>query len=189
MDDAMFAVASQQTLSLFITEEQLVLEQAAVVCCLALVTCECHWLCCTTLLSELVEMALFSSSAACLSSSGQQRSIAFDAGLTCDGSSSEQQGQLTAPDAAMYSTRVWTRDQVAVWLHKSAVQYRLRSSNPERFPMNGKALVLMTKDMFLYRMPEGGGFLYEDIQFRLQKLFTDSLDEATRDALLQITQS
>ncbi|KAL5510218.1 hypothetical protein EMCRGX_G005727 [Ephydatia muelleri] len=24
--------------------EQLVLEQAAVVCCLALVTCECHWL-------------------------------------------------------------------------------------------------------------------------------------------------
>eukprot|EP00731_Ephydatia_muelleri_P034349 Em0056g8a len=45
MDDAMLAVASQQTLSLFITEEQLVLEQAAVVCCLALVTCECHWLC------------------------------------------------------------------------------------------------------------------------------------------------
>ncbi|KAL5500313.1 hypothetical protein EMCRGX_G011853 [Ephydatia muelleri] len=85
--------------------------------------------------------------------------------------------------------RVWSRDQVAVWLHKSAVQYRLRSSNPERFPMNGKALVLMTKEMFLYRVPEGGGFLYEDIQFRLQKLFTDSLDEATRDALLQITQS
>eukprot|EP00731_Ephydatia_muelleri_P003203 Em0001g3203a len=65
MDGAMFAVASQQTLSLFITEGenfcldegrcfstdntsyslQLVLEQAAVVCCLALVTCECHWLC------------------------------------------------------------------------------------------------------------------------------------------------
>ena len=85
--------------------------------------------------------------------------------------------------------RVWSRDQVAMWLHKSAVQYRLRSTNPERFPMNGKALVLMTKDMFVYRVPEGGGFLYEDIQFRLQKLFTDSLDEATRDALLQITQS
>eukprot|EP00731_Ephydatia_muelleri_P015120 Em0008g840a len=44
MDDEMLAVASQQTLSLFITEEQLVLEQAAVVCSLALVTCECHWL-------------------------------------------------------------------------------------------------------------------------------------------------
>ncbi|KAL5490843.1 hypothetical protein EMCRGX_G016033 [Ephydatia muelleri] len=44
MDDEMLAVASQQTLLLFITEEQLVLEQAAVVCCLALVTCECHWL-------------------------------------------------------------------------------------------------------------------------------------------------
>ncbi|KAL5457226.1 hypothetical protein EMCRGX_G034471 [Ephydatia muelleri] len=35
----------------------------------------------------------------------QQRSIAFDAGLTCDGSSSEQQGQLTTPDAAMHSVR------------------------------------------------------------------------------------
>eukprot|EP00731_Ephydatia_muelleri_P034659 Em0070g15a len=71
MDDAMFAVASQQTLSLFITEEQLVLEQAAVVCCLALVTVNViGYASCTTLLSELVEMALFSSSAACLSSSG-----------------------------------------------------------------------------------------------------------------------
>ena len=59
MDDEMLAVASQKTLSLFVTEgenfsldegrcfstdntsysEQLVLEQAAVVCCLALVTC------------------------------------------------------------------------------------------------------------------------------------------------------
>ncbi|KAL5497286.1 hypothetical protein EMCRGX_G013740 [Ephydatia muelleri] len=59
---------------------------------------ECHWLnvppvaSCTTPLSGLVEMALFSSSAACLSSSGQQRSIPFDAGLTRDGSSSEATG-------------------------------------------------------------------------------------------------
>ena len=65
MDDEMLAVASQQTLSLIITEgENFCLdegrcfttdntsyslhfraaEQAAVVCCLALVTCECHWL-------------------------------------------------------------------------------------------------------------------------------------------------
>ncbi|KAL5517183.1 hypothetical protein EMCRGX_G002681 [Ephydatia muelleri] len=57
----------------------------------------------TTPLSELVEMALYSSSAACFS--GQQRSITFDAGLTCDGSSSGQWGQLTAPDAAMHSVR------------------------------------------------------------------------------------
>ena len=32
-------------------------------------------------------------------------SITFDAGLTCDRSSSEQQGQFTAPDAAMHSVR------------------------------------------------------------------------------------
>eukprot|EP00731_Ephydatia_muelleri_P027346 Em0019g219a len=59
MDDEILAVASQQTLSLFITEASF-----------------------TTPLSELVEMALYSSSAACFS--GQQRSIAFDAGLTCE---------------------------------------------------------------------------------------------------------
>ena len=29
----------------------------------------------------------------------------MEAGLTCDGSSSGQQGQLTAPDAAMHSVR------------------------------------------------------------------------------------
>eukprot|EP00731_Ephydatia_muelleri_P003035 Em0001g3035a len=72
---------------------------------------------CTTPLSGLVEMALFSSSAACFSSSGvsdaqclltsdSSRSIA--AGLTCVGSkgpSFEQQGQLTAPDAAIHSVR------------------------------------------------------------------------------------
>eukprot|EP00731_Ephydatia_muelleri_P004733 Em0002g909a len=80
MDDEILAVTSQQTLSLFITEASF-----------------------TTPLSELVEMALYSSSAACFS--GQQRSIAFDAGLTYDRSSSGQQGQLRAPDAAMHYVR------------------------------------------------------------------------------------
>eukprot|EP00731_Ephydatia_muelleri_P024205 Em0016g476a len=88
MDDDILAVASQQTLLHFITEdENFCLDEASF----------------TTPLSELVEMALYSSSAACFS--GQQRSIAFDAGLTCGRSLSEQQGQLTAPDAAMHSVR------------------------------------------------------------------------------------
>eukprot|EP00731_Ephydatia_muelleri_P032400 Em0023g907a len=91
MDDEILAVASQQTLSLFITEASF-----------------------TTPLSELEEMALYSSSGACFSgvsdaqcllTSDSSRSIAFDAGLTCDRSSSEQQGQLTVADATMHSVR------------------------------------------------------------------------------------
>ena len=43
--------------------------------------------------------------AQCLLTSDSSRSIAFDAGLTWDRSSSEQQGQFTVPDAAMHSVR------------------------------------------------------------------------------------
>ena len=59
---------------------------------------------------------------------------------------------------------------MAQWLQQAVVQYQLGSAHPERFPMNGKGLMLLTKDMFLYRMPVGGGILYEDIQLRLQKI-------------------
>jgi len=37
----------------------------------------------------------------------------------------------------------------------------------DRFRMNGKALCLMTRDMFTYRVPHGGGVLYADFQTRL----------------------
>ena len=45
--------------------------------------------------------------------------------------------------------------------------------------MNGKALVLMSKEMFLYRVPEGGGILYEDIQLKLRKAMSEALEQAT----------
>ncbi|KAL5475157.1 hypothetical protein EMCRGX_G027223 [Ephydatia muelleri] len=56
----------------------------------------------TTPLSELVEIY---GSLQLASPPQVSRSIALDAGLTCDRSLSEQQGQLTAPDAAMHSVR------------------------------------------------------------------------------------
>jgi len=37
----------------------------------------------------------------------------------------------------------------------------------DRFPMNGKALCLMSAAMFLYRVPRGGHRLYADFQRRL----------------------
>lgn len=69
-----------------------------------------------------------------------------------------------------------------MWLEKAAIQYQLGHTYPERFPMNGRGLLLMTKEMFLYRVPEGGGILYEDLQFKLRKAFTDM--EQTAQAIL-----
>eukprot|EP00731_Ephydatia_muelleri_P007449 Em0003g1697a len=121
MDNEILAVASQQILSLFIIEASF-----------------------TTPLSELVEMALYSSSAACFSgsllqpaqcllTSGSSRgSIPFDTGLTCYGSSSEQQGQLTAPDAAMHSVRHLVHTS-ALYIKSSGCERALEHSAHFRF--------------------------------------------------------
>lgn len=46
--------------------------------------------------------------------------------------------------------------------------YSLENVKPDRFEMNGKGLCLMTMDMFVYRVPEGGKLLYTDFQRRLR---------------------
>ena len=71
--------------------------------------------------------------------------------------------------------RLWSRDHVKLWLEKSAVQYQLGSTHSERFLMNGKGLLLLSREMFFYRVPEGGGILYEDFQLRLQKAVSEQL--------------
>lgn len=69
--------------------------------------------------------------------------------------------------------RHWTRDHVTLWLLHAGTQYQLGDTHPERFPMNGKSLLLMSRDMFMSRVPEGGGILFEDIQLKLQKVITE----------------
>lgn len=69
--------------------------------------------------------------------------------------------------------RQWTREDVSTWLLHAGMQYQLEQVYPERFPMNGKSLLLMTREMFLSRVPVGGGILFEDIQLRLQKVITE----------------
>jgi len=64
--------------------------------------------------------------------------------------------------------RRWSREDVTRWLQWTSEMFHLGSINPERFQMNGKALCLMTMDMFLYRVPEGGNILYQDFQRRLR---------------------
>ena len=40
----------------------------------------------------------------------------------------------------------------------------------------------MSKDMFLYRVPEGGGILYEDVQLKLQRVMREALRLAALQA-------
>lgn len=79
--------------------------------------------------------------------------------------------------------RLWTREHVALWLQKAAVRFQLSKTYPNKFPMNGKALLLLTREMFLYRVPEGGGLLYEDIRYKMQKVFTEAVEQAAREAV------
>ncbi|KAL5499910.1 hypothetical protein EMCRGX_G011379 [Ephydatia muelleri] len=84
-------------------------------------------------LSGLVEVALFSNLTACFSSSGSvqftktsdsRRSITPGARLTWEetkGPSSEQQGQFTAPDAAIHSWR-----HLNIPVHHTAVPVAVR---------------------------------------------------------------
>ena len=44
--------------------------------------------------------------------------------------------------------------------------------------MNGKGLVLLTRDMFCDRVPEGGRLLYEEFQLKLQKVLSEQLRRA-----------
>ncbi|XP_077525005.1 ETS-domain lacking isoform X2 [Amblyomma americanum] len=66
--------------------------------------------------------------------------------------------------------RQWSRDDVAVWLVHVMDQHRLPAVSTDRFLMNGKALCLMTMEMFVQRVPLGGKLLYKDFQLRLSNV-------------------
>ena len=59
------------------------------------------------------------------------------------------------------------------WLQHIAVQYKLGHTFPERFTFNGKALNILIKEMFEYRVPDRGALLYEDVQLKLKKAADD----------------
>ncbi|KAK2717943.1 ets DNA-binding protein pokkuri-like [Artemia franciscana] len=63
--------------------------------------------------------------------------------------------------------RLWSRAHVSLWLVEMAKKHNLPDVKVERFPMNGKALCLMTVDMFISRVPVGGKLLFKDFQCRL----------------------
>ncbi|XP_058124022.1 SAM pointed domain-containing Ets transcription factor [Anopheles ziemanni] len=89
---------------------------------------------------------------------------------TADRSQSSKKIQYGA-DGLPIDPRDWTRANVWTWLINLAQSEGLDIS-PElaqKFPMNGKALCLMSLDMYLSRVPIGGKMLYRDFRVRLAR--------------------
>lgn len=73
--------------------------------------------------------------------------------------------------------RKWSREDVKNWLLWMSHRNKLPGIEPARFQMNGKALCLMSLQMFTYRVPVGGKLLYKDFQLRLTSAFHRELYE------------
>lgn len=78
---------------------------------------------------------------------------------------------------------MWSREEVALWAKSAAEKFELNDVKPEYFPMNGRGLVLLTKEMFLYRVPEGGGLLFEDIQVKMKRALASTSGLVARGSL------
>merc|ERR1712183_1196270 len=65
--------------------------------------------------------------------------------------------------------RRWSRAEVCCWVEWTCLPHNLPSPSVDRFLMNGKALCLMSVQMFSNRVPLGGKLLYRDFQIRLAK--------------------
>ncbi|KAL2103028.1 hypothetical protein ACEWY4_002196 [Coilia grayii] len=63
----------------------------------------------------------------------------------------------------------WSRDDVAQWLVWAEHEFALRPIPSRSFQMNGKALLLLTKEDFRYRSPHSGDVLYELLQHILKQ--------------------
>lgn len=66
--------------------------------------------------------------------------------------------------------RDWTRQEVALWILKLGKAEGVDAQHiADKFKMNGKALCLMSVEMFLSRFPNGGKMLYRDFRLRLTR--------------------
>ncbi|CAL8323570.1 unnamed protein product [Lota lota] len=63
----------------------------------------------------------------------------------------------------------WGREDVAQWLRWAEREFALRPTTSSSFQMNGKALLLLTKEDFRYRSPHSGDVLYELLQHILKQ--------------------
>ncbi|KAJ8007071.1 hypothetical protein DPEC_G00113760 [Dallia pectoralis] len=63
----------------------------------------------------------------------------------------------------------WNREDVGQWLRWAEREFALRPITSGSFQMNGKALLLLTKEDFRYRSPHSGDVLYELLQHILKQ--------------------
>ncbi|XP_076862552.1 transcription factor ETV6 isoform X3 [Brachyhypopomus gauderio] len=64
---------------------------------------------------------------------------------------------------------LWGREDVSQWLRWAEREFALRPISSGSFQMNGKALLLLTKEDFRYRSPHSGDVLYELLQHILKQ--------------------
>ncbi|TRY87219.1 hypothetical protein DNTS_031738 [Danionella cerebrum] len=64
---------------------------------------------------------------------------------------------------------LWSREDVSQWLRWAEREFALRPIPSGTFQMNGKALLLLTKEDFRYRSPHSGDVLYELLQHILKQ--------------------
>ena len=80
---------------------------------------------------------------------------------------------MTRSNNKFYSTdpRDWTRQDVKRWIVNLGKSEGIHDVDhiSDKFKMNGKALCLMSVEMFLSRFPTGGKMLYRDFRLRLTR--------------------
>uniref|UniRef100_A0A672QUE8 Transcription factor ETV6 n=2 Tax=Sinocyclocheilus grahami TaxID=75366 RepID=A0A672QUE8_SINGR len=69
----------------------------------------------------------------------------------------------------------WSREDVCQWLRWAEREFALRPISSTSFQMNGKALLLLTKEDYRYRSPHSGDVLYELLQHILKQRKPQSL--------------
>lgn len=82
--------------------------------------------------------------------------------------------------------RDWTRQDVTHWLTLLALKHQI-NVHPERFPMNGKGLTILTRDMICDRVPGvDGGQVHDELHSRLQKAIEEQMKRLQEmDSLLR----
>ncbi|KAI9582802.1 dual specificity tyrosine-phosphorylation-regulated kinase 1A [Glossina fuscipes] len=98
------------------------------------------------------------------------KTVVTNSALHCSENFQSQLNEFSCDDLPM-DPRDWSRADVWKWLISMAVSEGLEVTPelPQKFPMNGKALCLMSLDMYLSRVPVGGKMLYRDFRVRLAR--------------------
>jgi len=74
----------------------------------------------------------------------------------------------------------WSRDDVAQWLRWAEKEFSLRPIESNTFEMNGKALLLLTKEDFRYRSPHSGEEFLRKLQLKGENKLQEGLKRDKR---------